>query len=147
MSTVSDHLLGLRHVGLVTADLHATVERLQQIFGISDDGITYIPEDRDAEADTRFAFFSIGGAPYEVIEPVSEHFREILLKTNQGTNHVCYNVRDLAAAVDAMAAQGVRTGHVTPDGIVDLPTFRMAYFDPRDTAGVLIEFVETRQVD
>ena len=147
MSAVSQYLLGLRHVGLVTEDLRATVERLQQIFGIPDNGINYVPQDRSAEADTRFAFFSIGGTPYEVIEPVSDHFRDILLKTNKGTNHVCYNVSDLEAAVAAMAVQGVRTGHVTPEGIVDLPTFRMAYFDPADTAGVLIEFVETKQLD
>jgi methylmalonyl-CoA/ethylmalonyl-CoA epimerase len=145
--SVSKYLLGLRHVGLVTEDLHATVQRLQHIFGIPEAGISYIPQDPEADADTRFAFFSIGGTPYEVIEPVSQHFRDILLNTNQGTNHVCYNVSDLEAAVAAMAAKGVRTGHVTPDGIVELPAFRMAYFDPRDTAGVLIEFVETTQLD
>ena len=32
---------------------------------------------------------------------------------HQGINHVCYKVEDLPAAVAAMAAAGVRTGHVT----------------------------------
>ena len=139
--SVSDYLLGLRHVGIVTEDLDAMVSRLQAIFGVADEAVLLVPAPGEP-ADTRFAFFSIGGTPYEVIEPVSEHFREILLKTNQGANHVCYNVSDLEAAVAAMAEQGVRLGHVTPDGIVSLPSFRMAYFDPRDTAGLLIEFVE-----
>ena len=48
--------------------------------------------------------------------------------------------------VAAIARQGVRLGHVTPNGIVELPTFNMAYFDPRDTAGLLIEFVESKTV-
>lgn len=141
MSRVSDYILGLRHVGIVTEDLAATVERLQSIFGIADGEISYVPA-ADEPAETRFAFFSIGGTPYEVIEPVSEYFKDILLNTNRGTNHVCYNVSNLDAAVAAMAEQGVRLGHVTPDGIVALPSFKMAYFNPADTAGVLIEFVQ-----
>ena len=143
-SSVSEFMIGLRHIGIVTEDLAATVKRLQEIFGLADDGILKIPADDAEQADTRFAFFSIGGTPYEVIQPVSEHFRQILGCTNLGTNHVCYSVSDLSSAVAAMQAVGVRLGHVTPDGIVDLPSFRMAYFNPADTAGLLIEFVEDK---
>lgn len=146
-NNVSQHLLGLRHVGVVTEDSAAMITRLQGIFGLVDDEIIRVPP-QDAEfaepVETRFAFFSIGGVPFEVIEPVSEHFKNILLKTNLGVNHLCYNVDDLPAAVAAMADAGVRLGHVTPTGIVDLPSFRMAYFNPEDTAGLLIEFVEPR---
>ena len=134
---VADYITGLRHIGVVTEDLDAMVQRLQTVFGLADEDIRLL----DA-GDTRFAFFSIGGTPYEVIEPVSEHFMSILLRTNTGANHVCYNVTDLEAAVAAMAAAGVRPGHVTPDGIVVTPDFKMAYFDPADTAGLLLELVE-----
>ncbi len=137
MAEVSDYIIGLRHVGLVTEDLDGMVSRLQEVFGIADDGVQ-----RVESPETRFAFFAIGGTPYEVIEPVSQHFRDILLNTNTGTNHVCYNVSDLEAAVVAMADKKVRLGHVTPDGIVSLPSFKMAYFNPEDTAGVLVEFVQ-----
>jgi catechol 2,3-dioxygenase-like lactoylglutathione lyase family enzyme len=138
---VSDYLVGLRHVGILTEDLSATVSRLQSLFGIADGEVLLVPAPGEV-AETRFAFLTIGGTPFEVIEPVAERYRELLLRTNTGCNHVCYNVSDLDAAVAAMAKQGVRLGHVTPDGIVETPTFRMAYFDPADTAGVLIEFVE-----
>ncbi|MEP5763741.1 MAG: VOC family protein [Halieaceae bacterium] len=139
MADVNDFIVGMRHVGLVTEDLDAMVARLQAIFGLADDAVLEIDG-----GDTRFAFFSIGGTPYEVIEPVSEHFKAVLLNTNIGTNHVCYNVTDLDAAVAAMAEKGVNLGHVTPAGIVDTPAFRMAYFDPADTAGILLEFVEPK---
>lgn len=139
---VSRYLRGLRHVGIVTGDSAALVARMQAIFGIADDEILRVPPP-DQPADTRFAFFSIGGAPVEVIEPVSEYFRALLLG-HRGVNHLCYNVSDLPAAVAAMADAGVRLGHVTPAGLVELPTFRMAYFNPEDTAGILIEFVEPR---
>ncbi|MEH6549363.1 MAG: VOC family protein [Pseudomonadales bacterium] len=143
MNEVSDLIIGLRHVGIVSQNLPETVARLQQIFGVADDEVEIIPAQGEP-AETRFAFFSIGGTPYEVIEPVSDYFKGILLKTNLGTNHVCYNVTDLDAAVAAMEAKGVRLGHVTASGIVELPSFKMAYFNPEDTAGILIEFVQQK---
>jgi methylmalonyl-CoA/ethylmalonyl-CoA epimerase len=137
MTDVSSFIIGLRHVGIVTTDMDAMVSRLQDIFGLADEAVVTI----DSE-ETRFAFFSIGGTPYEVIEPVSDYFKQVLLATNTGTNHVCYNVSDLEGAVAAMAEKGVALGHVTADGIVTLPSFKMAYFNPADTAGILIEFVQ-----
>lgn len=140
---VSRHLTGLRHVGVVTEDLEATVRRLQTIFGIDEADILRVGEPGDGQP-SRFAFLTIGGTPYELIEPVSAPMRALLLATPAGANHVCYNVDDLDAAVAAMAGAGVRLGHVTPDGILDMPHARMAYFDPADTGGLLIEFVEPR---
>jgi len=133
----ADYLIGLSHVGIVTEDLAAQVARLQEIFGTADDDIEY-----DENASVKFAYFAIAGTPYEVIQPVSPASRERLIKAGVGVNHVCYAVRDIEGAVAAMAAKGVRMGHVTPDGIVDSPGRRMAYFNPGDTAGVLVEFLE-----
>lgn len=142
-ASVSPHLRGLRHVGVVTDNLDAMLARLQALFGIPDADIFRVPAAGEP-AETRFAFLSIGGQAFELIEPVSPRFHALLLNTNRGMNHVCYNVDNLAAAVAAMAAHGVRLGHVTPEGIIDMPHARMAYFNPEDTAGILIEFVEPR---
>lgn len=139
---VSKHLRGVRHVGVVTPDSEALVARLRTIFGIEEAGILRVPPP-GTPADTRFVFLNIGGLTYEIIEPVTARFRELLLK-HPGVNHVCYTVDDLEAAVKAMAAAGVRPGHVTPDGIIDMPHARMAYFDPEDTAGMLFEFIQPK---
>lgn len=138
-STVSKHITGLRHVGVVTEDLQGFIARMKEVFGVQDTEIVVVPA-----PDTHFAFFSIGGTPLEVIQPVSEHFRKVLFATNRGTNHLAFNVDDLDAAVAAMSAAGVRLGHVTPNGIVDMPHARMAYFNPGDTGGILIELVQPR---
>ena len=141
-SSVAQHLRGVRHVGVVTEDSEKLVGRMKQVFGLKEEDIQRVPPP-GTPAETRFVFFSIGGLPYEIIEPVSARFRAILLK-HPGVNHVCYNVDDIDAAVAAMAAAGVRLGHVTPGGILQTPSARMAYFDPEDTAGMLIEFVQAR---
>ncbi len=137
------HLRGLRHIGLVTRDGEALIKRMQALFGLREEDILRVPAAGEP-AETRFAFFSIGGTPYEVIEPVAARYRALLLERAEGINHVCYNVDDLPAAIKAMAEAGVRLGHVTPDGMIELPHARMAYFNPEDTAGLLIEFVEPR---
>ncbi|MFK7829324.1 MAG: VOC family protein [Congregibacter sp.] len=136
----ADYILGLSHVGIVTEDLDAHVARLGAIFAVPVGEVT-----RVENSNARFAFFSVGGTPYEVIEPVSDKSRSTLLKTNVGVNHVCYEVTDIESAVAAMRGKGVRLGHVTPDGIVDSPHFRMAYFNADDCAGVLLEFKEFLQ--
>lgn len=146
-ATVRPHLRGLRHVGVVTEDLAAFLARMTAVFGIAEDEIVRVPAPGTPaweSAETRFAFLPLGGQMLEVIEPVSTRFKTLLGKTNPGTNHLCYNVDDLPAAIAAMAAAGVRLGHVTPDGLIEMPHARMAYFDPADTAGLLIEFVEPR---
>lgn len=142
-ATLTPYLRGLRHFGIVTEDREALIARMKTLFGVAEADILRVPA-ADEPAETRFAFFSIGGVPLEVIEPVSEQYRRILLAGPRGANHLCFNVSDLGAAVAAMAAAGVRLGHVTPGGILEMPHARMAYFNPEDTAGVLIELVEPR---
>lgn len=141
---VRQHLLGLRHIGIVTADAETLLARFKQLFGLKDDEIVRVPQ-ADQVSDSRFAFFSVGGVPYEVIEPVSEALRKQLLSRPAGINHVCYNVDDLDAAVAVMQDNGVHLGHVTPGGILEMPHARMAYFNPDDTADLLVEFVEQRK--
>ena len=133
--------LRLRHVGYVTEDLDGMVARLADIFGVGGDEIVRVPAD-DTPTDTRFAFLRLGDLQVEIIEPVTDRFRDALLNSGVGTNHVCFTVDDIDAAVAEMATKGVRPGHVTPDGVIQMPHQRMVYFDPGDTGGALIEFIQ-----
>jgi len=51
-------------------------------------------------------------------------------------------VDNLEEDVKAMEQKGVRLGHVTKTGILNMKRSRVAYFEPKDTGGMLIEFVE-----
>ena len=133
--------LRLRHVGYVTEDLDGMVARLAELFDVGADEIVRVPAD-DTPTDTRFAFLRLADLQIEIIEPVTDRFRDVLLQSGLGTNHVCFTVDDIDAAVAGMAAKGVRPGHVTPDGVIQMPHQRMVYFDPADTGGALIEFIQ-----
>lgn len=142
MAALVDHIMGLRHVGMVVTDRRATVDRLTALFGLSEEQVVLVPAEHHSEVETRFAFLTLPDVVLEVIEPVSERFRTQLLGRGAGADHVCFTVRDLDAAIASLQAQGARLGHVTQDGPVTTPSFRLAYFDPATTGGLLLELIE-----
>ena len=136
----------VRHVGVIVDDLDTSIALYQRLYDIDDDQIRIVPPAGDLrEKDTRFAFIPLGGMEFELIHPISESFRQLLGNPAPGINHIAFTVEDIEQAVATMAAKGVRLGHVTRDGILDMQTSRVAYFNPADTGGVLVEFVEPAQ--
>ena len=97
---------------------------------------------RGTETETIFAFLSIGDIELEFIQPLTENFRAFLGNPQEGINHIAFVVDNLEEDVKAMEQKGVRLGHVTKNGILNMKRSRVAYFDPKDTGGMLIEFVE-----
>lgn len=130
-----------RHIGYIVRDLKQSVTDFQRLFDLQDEDIRIIPP-FDLPADTRFAFFQTDGLTFELIEQISEHFKNILFNSGIGINHICFTVEDIESAVNEMAAKGIRPGHVTPNGIITMPHQKMVYFNPADTGGFLIEYIE-----
>ncbi len=140
---LQDLIVGLRHVGFITPDLKASLEHFTRVYELKPEQIHVTPPFGEA-CDTRFAFVQLCGAEFELIEPVSEYFKSILFRDRPGINHVAWTVRDLSVALARLLARGIRPGHVTPNGMVELPSFKMAYLHPDDTGGMLIELVEPK---
>ena len=130
-----------RHVGYIVRDLKKSVADFQRLFDLRDEDIRIIPP-FDLPSDSRFAFFHADGLDFELIEPISDHFKDVLFNSGVGINHICFTVDDIEAAVKDMADKGVRPGHVTPNGIIQMTHQKMIYFNPEDTGGFLIEYIE-----
>jgi catechol 2,3-dioxygenase-like lactoylglutathione lyase family enzyme len=86
----------------------------------------------------------VGGTELALIEPISKNFKKLLGNPVEGLNHIAFTVKDIEEAVTLMKKKGVRLGHVTKDGIRDMGRSKMAYFNPEDTDGILMEFVEPK---
>ena len=117
-----DHIESLAHVGYIVEDLREAVASFQRIYGF-DDSAYFITPPWDEEAMTRFAFIDLNGTQVELIEPISDFFKDILLNSPMGgggINHMAYIVKDIQAAMDTLAEHGIKPGFVTPDGVVDL---------------------------
>ena len=104
--------------------------------------------DNPEDADTLFAFLTIAGTEFELIQPVSERFRHTLSATRSGAagiNHVAWKVSDIDACMRLLGDAGIGAGHVTPDGIVEFKDIKLVYLDPADTDGMLVELIEFLQ--
>ena len=139
---VSDLITKVRHLGVIVEDVKASVDLYKKIYDIEDKDIKIVPPYEDTEAETRFAFIPVGGMEFELIQPISESFKKFIGNPPQGINHIAFIVQDLESAVALMKAKGVRLGHVTKEGILDMKRSRVAYFNPEDTGGLLVEFVQ-----
>ena len=145
MRGLKHRLLGLMHIGHVVESIETALADFSRVYGLTDDDIRLLPDFEGAP--TRFAFVRVGGVEYELIEPVSDDFRAILLGVKSGEggiNHVAYRVDDIDLALSDLAAVGIRPGYVTPGGVVDTGRTRIAYLNPEDTGALLIELVEMK---
>ena len=141
---LQDRIMGVAHVGFIVPSLEDALADFGRVYGLSPQTVEIQPPAGE-DALTRFAFFTIGGLQFELIEPVSAQFKEQLLgmpSGGAGINHLAWRVDDIDAAVALLAARGIYPGHVTPDGVVTIGTRKMVYLDPETTGGLVIELIE-----
>jgi len=134
-------ITGLRHIGIIVKDAEKSTKLFKNLLDLDDGDITVVSP-AVTRGESAFTFVPAGGIELQLIQPISERFGAMLGNPQAGINHLAFTVRDIEGAVKLMKEKGVRLGHVTKDGILDMGRSRVAYFNPEDTDGILIEFVE-----
>lgn len=139
---MNELIVNLNHLGIIVKDAERSIEVFKNLFDLKEDEIRVIPTTL-TKGESKYAFMPVGGTELELIEPISENFKEMLGNPAEGINHMAFTVKDIEEAVRLMEKKGIRLGHVTKEGILNMGGIsRVAYFDPEDTDGILIEFVE-----
>jgi catechol 2,3-dioxygenase-like lactoylglutathione lyase family enzyme len=141
---MSELITSLRHIGIIVRDAEKSTKFFKDLFDLTDEDITIVSPDV-TKGESSFAFIPAGGIELELIQPISDHFKELVGNPPEGINHFAFTVKDIEEAVQLMDKKGVRLGHVTKDGILDMGRSKVAYFNPEDTDGILIEFVEPHE--
>lgn len=131
----------LRHVGYVVEDLDESVDLFRRLFELDEDDVRYVPPE-ETGGQVAFAFIALGGIELELIQPLTDTFRQMTGDTETGITHFALQVTDIDAVVNRMAGKGVHLGYITPNGVFDTGNKKIAYLDPKDTGGNLIELVE-----
>ena len=134
-------ITGLRHIGVIVKDAEKSMNLFKHLLDVEDKDIKVVSTEV-TRGESVFSFIPAGGIELELIQPVSEHFAQLVGNPPEGINHLAFTVKDIEEAVTLMKEKGVRLGHVTRDGILDMGRSKVAYFNPEDTGGILIEFVE-----
>ena len=127
----------LNHLAVVVDDMDAALRFWRESLGLAQAGAI---ESVAAEA-VDIAFLSLGDAHIELIQPKSEGsgVAKYLAKRGPGLHHLCLEVADLDAKLEALSARGCELINEKPrerDGR------RYAFIHPRSTGGVLLELYE-----
>jgi catechol 2,3-dioxygenase-like lactoylglutathione lyase family enzyme len=139
---MNDLIIKLRHVGYIVKDMDKSVAIFKKLFDLKDEDIRMMTAD-DTGGAGAFTFVSVGGTELELIQPISDFFKEMTGDSPPGINHIAFLVKDVEKAVKIMEERGVHLGYITKDGIFDTGKTKIAYLEPKDAGGILIELVES----
>jgi len=136
---VTIHLVDIDHVGIAVEDLEDSVERYRTTLGLEP-----VHRERVEDQGVDEVLFAVGSSFIQLlgaIGPDSPVGRS-LARRGPGLHHVAYRVRDVAAALEDLNAQGARLVDRVPR-----PGSRntlIGFVHPRSMGGVLVELVQPR---
>jgi len=125
------------HVGIAVADLDAATDRYRGILGAEP-----VHRERVESQGVEEVLFRIGDSYVQLLGALGPETAvgKFLAKRGEGMHHLAYRVDDVAAALDALRAAGVRLVDETPR-----PGSRgttIAFVHPSALGGVLVELVQ-----
>ncbi len=124
------------HVGIV---VHSLDESLKTY--CDDLGFRLLQRLEIPEQMVEAAFLDAGNSTIELIAPTDETSgtARFLQNRGEGTHHVCFEVDDIAAALETLRGQGLRLIDETPrKGVHGL----VAFIHPKATHGTMIELLQ-----
>ncbi len=129
--------ISLDHVAIAVPSIAAALPLFELLTGGSGSPIESVDGDG-----VRIAFVGEGEGRLELVEPASatSSVARFLDRRGSGLHHIAYRVPDLAAALNELAAAGIRLIDKTPRA--GAHGRRVAFVHPTSTHGVLVELVE-----
>ena len=125
----------IAHVGVAVSDIDAALAFYRDVLGLT----PHPPEEADGATIVSLSF---GDSEVELLAPRSADgpIAKFLERRGAGIHHICYRVPDLDAALAACRAAGYRLVDETPR--TGAGGRRIAFVDPKATAGILLELTE-----
>lgn len=135
------HPTGIHHIGLAVTDLDEAVATYVRLLGGTLEHRDVVP-DQGVEA----ASVLVGASRIELLAPIGEDtpVGRFLAKRGPGVHHLAYEVDDVAAALDDLAAAGAELIDTVPrHGLFGL---QVAFVHPDAVHGVLTEVVSVARL-
>jgi methylmalonyl-CoA/ethylmalonyl-CoA epimerase len=125
------------HVGVAVDDLDAAIALYESQYEMA-----LVHRETVAEQGVEAVLLDVGEGHVELLSPLGPEtpVGKYLAKNGPGLHHVAYAVDDIEAALEKVAAAGIRRIDETPR--VGIRGSRVAFLHPRSTGGVLTEIVE-----
>jgi methylmalonyl-CoA/ethylmalonyl-CoA epimerase len=126
---------GISHLGVAVRGLEEAREFYRHVLGLeSSEPII------GGEGTIKVSMVNTGNTVIELLQPIGSEgvMARFLEKKGEGFHHICYEVDDIDAAIAAVKSKGLEVLGEPKPGAEGMT----AFIHPRDTHGVLIEFVE-----
>ena len=126
----------VHHVALIVSAIDESLGLWRDALGLELETVTDIESDH-----VRIAFLGVGESKVELVEPTDDTtgVARFLANKGEGFHHVCFEVQDLAAALQRLAADGIELIDAAPRRGAEGP---VAFLHPRSCHGVLVELIE-----
>jgi len=132
------------HIAIVVHSIEEALQVYKGVLGLELTDIVEVPEQA-----VRIAFLPVGESEIELVEPLTADtstkfstgsgVAKFLEKRGEGLHHICFEVNDIEAALQDLAAKGIRLIDEQPrQGAHG----RVAFLHPKSAHGVLIELCE-----
>ena len=126
---------GISHLGVAVKDLEEAREFYRNVFCLeSADPII------GGDGTIKVSMVDAGNVIIELLQPIGNEgvMAKFLEKRGEGFHHICYEVEDIEHEVKSAKSKGLEIlGDIRPGA-----EGQTAFLHPRDTHGVLVEFVE-----
>ena len=143
MKSDNPNVIGIKHMAFAVKDAARALDAYARFLHVpAETEITFFPKSKN-----RVALFYLGGIEYQLCEstaPDGRFARWIAERGAEGLHHICYEVDDIARALDHAQAQGASLricqacqkygAHPHPEGYV-------AFLD-NEAGGIEIEFMQ-----
>ena len=126
----------IHHVAVIVRDLEAALDLYRDKLGLSVETVMPIPYDR-----VTIGFLPVGEVKIELVQPNDDTTgaAKFLQAKGEGFHHVCFEVPDIQAALEKLAADGLLLIDKAPRKGAEGP---VAFVHPKSCHGVLVELIE-----
>ena len=126
----------IHHVAVIVRSLDAALDLYRDTLGLAVDAVTPIPFDR-----VTIGFLPVGEVKIELVQPNDDTTgaAKFLESKGEGFHHICFEVPDIQAALDRLAADGLQLIDKTARKGAEGP---VAFVHPKSCHGVLVELIE-----
>jgi len=127
----------INHLAIVVENIDSSLPFWRDALGLP------LGETKDVlQEEVTIAFLEAGEAHIELVQPTTEEsgIAKYLAKKGAGMHHLCFEVEDIAQALQHMQAKGVA---LINEEARERDGRKYAFIHPKSTGGVLVELYET----
>jgi methylmalonyl-CoA/ethylmalonyl-CoA epimerase len=128
----------IHHVAVVVRDIDAAIGLYRDKLGLEVEAVMEMAYDHVV-----IGFLPVGGTKIELVQPTDDTTgtARFLEAKGEGFHHVCFEVPDIQAALDRLAAAGLVLIDAAPRKGGEGP---VAFVHPKSCHGVLVELIEAK---